>query len=204
VKHRTPCGVCHGVLKHKCVNCLGSGQEPITAQPIHKAQEAAGVQADDSALTRFAITSRRVARVRETSPALAVALSVYYGDVGQRWAMTDRGRIFSLFHMTAAGRKLAKWGEKAGKAAELGLTSQERIGTQAALEVEQPKQERRALLEAAGEQARALYFRAAKAWNRQSTRKRDRDGWQRLAASLAELGHDDLSEAVKGYARALP
>ena len=47
-------------------------------------------------------------------------------------------------------------------------------------------------------------FRAAKAWNRQSTRKRDREGWQRLTASLAKLGHDDLSEAVKRYARALP
>lgn len=196
-KHRTPCAVCHGVLKHKCSNCLGSGQEPITAQPIHKAQEAAGVQADDTALTRFAVTSRRVAQVRAQSPALAEALSVYYGDVGQRWALAGLGRVFSLYHLTGPGKKLAKWGEKAGKAAELGLTAQERIGTQAALEHEQPKQERRALLTAAGEQAAGLYARAARAWNRQADRKKDREEWQRLLVSLARHeGHGDLIEAI--------
>lgn len=204
---RTPCGVCGtfnrpdrrprvSTRASACSNCIGSGFEPITAQPIHEGQEAAGVQADDSALTRFAITSRRVAAVHAASPALAVALSVYYGDIGQRWAMTDRGRVFSLYHMTGPGKKLAKWGEKASNSAELGLTSQERIGTQAALDAEQPKQERRALLAAAGEQAAALYARAAKAWNRQASSKRDREDWMRLMASLGKHGHDDLAEAI--------
>lgn len=205
---RTPCHICGSFNKpgrrpqvaaeaSACYNCIGTGFEPITAQPIHKAQEAAGVQADDTALTRFAVTSRRVAQVRAQSPALAEALSVYYGDVGQRWALAGLGRVFSLYHLTGPGKKLARWGEKAGKVAELGLTAQERIGTQAALEREQPKQERRALLEAAGEQAAALYGRAARAWNRQASRKRDREGWQRLLVLLAQHeGHDDLIEAI--------
>jgi hypothetical protein len=207
-RRRTPCHACRAPLlmhprakarpiSRTCSNCLGTSFEPITVQPIQKDSEEAGVQADDTALTRFAITSRRVERVRASSPALAVALSVYYGDVGQRWALTDKGRIFSLYHMTGPGKKLAKWGEKAaGKAAELGLTAQERIGAQAVIEASQPRQERRVLLDAAGEQARALYARTARAWNRQASAKRDRDDWQRLIVTLARFGHDDLAVAI--------
>lgn len=215
VQRRTPCGVCSAFNRPDrrpraaaaactCSNCVGTGLEPFTVQPIHKGQEAAGAQADDSALTRFAITSRRVAKVKDQSPALAVALAVYYGDIGQRWALTDRTRLFSLYHLTAAGKKLARWGEKAGKAAELGLTAQERIGAQAALEQAQPKPERRALLEAAQEQASALFGRAAKAWNRQAGRQRERDEWKRLVESLASHGHDDLAEAIGREKLGLP
>lgn len=213
-RRRTPCSVCRApfglhprakapMRSQTCSNCLGTSFEPITAKPIQTGEDAAGVQADDTALTRFAITSRRVARVRDRSAKLAEALAVYYGDVGQRWAMTDRGRIFSLYHLTPAGRKLAKWGEKAGKGAELELTAQERIGAQAALEAAQPKADRRKLLEIAAGQAVALYQRAARAWNRQATKKRDRDDWTRLAGSLAKLGHEALSDAVAGHAKAL-
>jgi hypothetical protein len=111
---RTPCGKCGtfnrpdrrprvAARASTCSNCIGTGFEPITAQPIHGEPEGAGVQADDTALTRFAITSRRVERVRAKSPKLAEALGIHHGDVGQRWALTDRKRIFSLYHMTDAG-----------------------------------------------------------------------------------------------------
>jgi hypothetical protein len=209
-RRRTFCRSCGGKRVDRgracvgCRNCLGTGEEPITAKPILGSSEAAGVQADDSALTRFAITSRRVERVRDTSPALAVALSVYYGDVGQRWALTEHGRIFSLYHLTPSGRRLARWGEHASKAADLGLTAQERIGAQAALEARQPKADRRALLDASGQQAADLYRRAARAWNKLSTTKRDRAAWNRLSGSLASLGYAELGEAVERHAKALP
>lgn len=210
LKLRTPCTVCGKRVKGRtygreagCSHCLGTGHEPISAKPIHGPPPSGGVQADDSELTRFAITSRRVERVRTQSPALATALSVYYGDVGQRWALTDRGRLFSLYHLTGPGRKLARWGERE-KGADLDLTAQERIGTQAALEAGQPKRERFALLLAAGQAASELYGRAARAWNRASSSKRERATWERLAGSLAELGHGELGEAVKRRAKAMP
>lgn len=211
---RTPCEVCGGKGRGrgkwadprdraKCSHCYGSGYEPITAKPIHGSEEPAGVQADDMALTRFAITSRRVEAVRAMSPALAVALGVYYGDIGERWAITERGRMFSLFHLVPAGRKLARWGEKAGAGADLGLTAQERIGTQAALEAEQPKRERFALLAAAATQAGELYGRAARAWNKQNGAHRDQDDVQRLAKALARLGHPELAADLRKRASGL-
>lgn len=207
-QRRTPCRVCQApnprALRTRldsraaaCANCVGTGVEPITARPL-QAGEATGVQADDSALTRFAITSRRVERLRaqKGGAILATALSVYYGDIGQRWALAGKGRMFSLYHLTGPGRKLARWGEKATNA-DLDLTAQERIGTQAAIEAGQPILERRKLLVAAEEQAQALYARAARAWNQQGAGKRERAAWDRLLVSLGRLGgHDDLVEAI--------
>lgn len=214
-EQRTPCRTCQAPNPRnlrirldfsrasRCSNCLGEAFEPVTVQLTQKAQDEAGVQADDAALTRFAITSRRVEKVRSKSPLLAEVLAVYYGDIGQRWALTDRGRLFSLYHLTGPGRKLARWGEKAGKGADLDLTPQERIGTQAALEAGQPKRERFALLLASGQAAVELYGRAARAWNRASSSKREQASWERLAGRLAELGHDELGEAVKQRAKGL-
>ncbi len=206
-KHRNRCRACGGKRKttecRSCRECLGTGHEPLSARPQKVSSEACGVQPDDSALTRFAITSRRVANVRNQSPALAVALGVYYGDIGQRWALTDRGRLFSLFHLTAAGKKLARWGEKAGKSADLGLTLQERIGTQAALDIEQPKRERTALLDAATKQAKELYARAAEAWNDESSTRRHQRDLKRLASRLQGLGYSGLARQIHTHAEAL-
>jgi hypothetical protein len=200
------CGDCGGARSsaacRNCSNCLGTGQEPLTAQPIHGGKDAAGVQADDSALTRFAITSRRVALVKLRSPALAEALQVYYGDVGQRWALTDRGRMFSLYHLTGAGKKLSRWGGRKG--ADLGLTAQERIGAEAALEINQPKDDRGKLLMTAGMQAVELYRRAARAWNDVSTSKRARQAWEGLTDNLQRLGYPELASAVAKHTKALP
>lgn len=107
------------VPKHSCWNCLGSGSEPVTAEPQGGQDEAGGVIGNDSALTRFAITSRRADAVKEISPALHAALEAFYGDMGSRWAMTPLGRLFALSHLTPAGKKLARMGvdnpERKGK-----------------------------------------------------------------------------------------
>lgn len=208
-QRRTRCTVC--VSKRgdpdcvHCAHCLGTGHEPMSARPKPQQEEGCGAQPDDSALTRFAITSRRVNAVRGQSPALAQALEVYYGDIGQRWGLTDRGRMFALYHLTPAGKKLAKWGEKAGKQDELGLTAQERIGTHANLEIGQPKRERGALLDAAALQAKALYERTADAWNGLSEAAAERHGDEllSLATTLDRLGHGPLATDIRAHRKAI-
>jgi hypothetical protein len=104
---------------HSCPNCLGTGEEPITAKRTMKDDDGGGVIGNDVALTRFAITSRRADRVKAISPALHAALEAFYGDVGNRWARSPFGRMFALYHLTPAGRKLARLGtgspERKGK-----------------------------------------------------------------------------------------
>jgi hypothetical protein len=117
-RRRTPCQACcvpydaTGRRRKReqragCRNCLGTGEEPISVKPIQAAQDSGGaMQSDDGALVRFAITSRRVAKVRELSPVLAEALAAYYGDEGQRCALGEpSGRLYALRRLTAEGRR---------------------------------------------------------------------------------------------------
>jgi len=165
------CSGCNGVkwsaARARCGICLGSGLEPVTASPVTAPDSSSGVMPDDTALTRFAITSRRLAAVYNRSPALFVALECYYGDVGARWGREDFGRLFALYALTPSGKKLSRWGEakKGQSALDITLTAQERVGVQAVLEKTQPKRERTVLLLAANHQAQELYARAAGAWN---------------------------------------
>lgn len=103
-----------GIHDIACDRCIGSGHEPLTAAPLPKATSEGGVVAKDSALERFAITSRRVASVEIISPDLSSALEDYYGDVGSRWGREDFGRIFALYAHTPAGKRLARWGSAEG------------------------------------------------------------------------------------------
>jgi len=123
---RAPCSGCGSAAtkdrlraRAQCGVCLGSGQEPLTAKPVLKGDEGGGVLGNDVALTRFAITSRRVGLVKAISPALHAALEAFYGDVGNRWARSPFGRMFALSHLTPAGKKLARLGtgnpERKGK-----------------------------------------------------------------------------------------
>jgi hypothetical protein len=98
------------VPRHACPNCLSTGDEPITAKPVLVPDEGGGALGADEALTRFAITSRRAGSVKDVSPALHAALASFYGDVGSRWALTQFGRLFALYHLTPAGKKLARMG----------------------------------------------------------------------------------------------
>lgn len=206
------------VPRHCCPNCLGTGDEPITAEPLGAEEEAGGVIGNDTALTRFAITSRRAGAVKDISPALHAALEAFYGDMGSRWALTQFGRLFALSHLTPAGKKLARLGiptdapkakKKGGKKAKskakgakkadavesVQLSAQERIGVQANVEQTQPHHDgmRRQLLDAAREQAADLYTRAAHAWNSVSTSKGEQSATARLLANLIRLGHGALA-----------
>lgn len=172
----------------QCRACLGTGYEPTTASPATKADSGSGVMVDDSALTRFAITSRRLVAVREQSPALYEAMECYYGDVGARWAREDFGRMFALYALTPSGKRLARWGEAKLKSEDrLAIAAQERVGVQAVLERTQPKRERTALLVAANQQAQELYQRAVVAWNRAQPGRSD-PALKRLAQRFVNAG----------------
>lgn len=158
----------------QCGECLGTGWPPDTVIPKTQADSGAGIMPDDSALTRFAITSRRLGQVRDQSPALYAALECFYGDVGARWGREDFGRLFALYALTPSGKKLARWGETKRTHEEPTQTAQERVGVQAVLERTQPKRERTVLLMAANKQASELYARAAQAWNHAQPAQTDR------------------------------
>jgi hypothetical protein len=210
------------VPRHCCPNCLGVGDAPITAKPVAKGDEAGGVIGNDTALTRFAITSRRADAVKAISPALHAALEAFYGDMGSRWALTQFGRLFALSHLTPAGKTLARIGIQTGapKAKKKGkkakgkatkkkptadvveavlLSAQERIGVQANVEQTQPKHEgeRRKLLDAARAQAADLYARAAMAWNSVSVPKGELQKAKEFDERLTRLGHGNVAKMVR-------
>lgn len=208
-----------------CPNCLGTGDEPISAKPIQKDTEGGGVIGDDAALTRFAITSRRCDAVKAISPALHAALEAFYGDVGHRWAGSGFGRMFALCHLTPAGKTLARMGipkdeaprkqkakkgkkQKATKRIEealaaVQLNAQERIGVQAVLQQSQYKDDRKKLLDSARAQATELYLRAAQAWNSVATTRAAREAIKRLETNLVRLGHRDVAKFVRTHAGAV-
>jgi len=213
------------VPRHCCPNCLGTGDEPIGAKPIQKDAEGGGVLGDDAALTRFAITSRRADAVKAISPSLHAALEAFYGDVGHRWASSPFGRMFALFHLTPAGKTLARMGlpqsegstkQKAKKGkkkkatkrieealAAVQLNAQERIGVQANLQLSQYKEDRKKLLDAARVQAAELYLRAGQAWNSVATPKAAREAIKRLESNLIRLGHADVAKFVRKQREAI-
>jgi hypothetical protein len=215
------------VPRHCCPNCLGTGDEPITVEPLGSTEEASGVIGSDTALTRFAITSRRVDAVKAISPALHAALEAFYGDMGSRWALTSFGRLFALSHLTPAGKQLARAGiptgapkvkakkkKKGSKPAKkkraddavesVQLNAQERIGVQANLQLSQYKDDRKKLLDAAREQAAALYARAARAWNSVTESKGEKTATARLVANLTRLGHGELAGKLQQSAQLSP
>jgi len=205
---------------HSCPNCLGAGDEPITAKRTQKDDEGGGVIGDDSGLTNFAITSRRMDVIKKRSAALFAAGEAFYGDTGARWALTENGRIFALYHLTNAGKRLARWdGQKKKQkgqppptkkqtraerlaADSVHLTAQERIGVQAAIEKRQPNSDRRKLLAEAHDQAVDLYRRFCSAWLTVAISKAEREATKRLSAELVRLGHAGVAGHVSKQAGA--
>ncbi len=205
----TPCGSCGGKRKTRackncgecalckgaqacrnCRNCLGTGVEPVSVNSTGVEGASGRDSADDSALTRFAVTSRRLERVKAKSPRLFSALVAYYGDLGARWVLTDHGQIFALYHLTAAGKTLAR-----AAVADNDKTPAERIGVQANEDAKHPKRERTMLLDAAGAEARELYASAAVAWNT-AREGAPSKGTKALVKRVAQLGYLELANHI--------
>lgn len=94
-----------------CPDCLSTGRRPLSARPMLAPNGSTRGAPDDVILNRFAIISRRLALVNTRRALWFKALQAYYGDVGQRWALEEQGRIFALYNLTPSGRKLARWAE---------------------------------------------------------------------------------------------
>jgi hypothetical protein len=106
------CGACKACRDARacrdCRNCLGTGVEPVSVHQTGEEGATGREGADEGQLTKYALTSRRLQRVRDKSPALFRALVAYYGEKGEHWGLTDRGRIFALYAETSAGKQLVK------------------------------------------------------------------------------------------------
>lgn len=162
-----------------CDRCRGVGsmpirkkhsRNPLTARPKKDSGEGSGYTPDDSALTRYAIVSRRLDLVAAAhGKAMVEVLVAYYGDVGSRWGRTPHGRLFAVYALTGAGHKLVRM-SMARTSEGITLSAAERIGVEAETEKTQPKPNRRALLDAAAGQALTLYERASAAWNATKSR----------------------------------
>lgn len=183
-RRRTPCYACSlaalpsGRRQKRarcagCRNCLGTGEEPVSVRPMHKAAESGGMSANEEALARFAVTSRRVAKVREMSPILADALAAWYGDAGQQCAEDDETRSGLLFKLHAEGRAYLLAVEDKHSGSLQGLR------------------------DSADERSAELYMLACRAWNMQARAKGEQRVVARLADSLQRLGYEELGAAVR-------
>jgi hypothetical protein len=147
-----------------CMRCRATGV--IEVDPAFGTDDGAYIVPgpNDEALTRYGVISRRVAILSRRDPRLVEVLRAYYGDAGSRWGRERQGRIFAVYPLTRAGKSLLRLGGKAqGNAAS--LRDSERLGVESELEKTQPKEQRRALLDAADRQAREMYARTAEVWN---------------------------------------
>lgn len=95
-----------------CSHCLSTGRAPVNACPTIGQRSSTRGAPDDTTLSKFAIISRILSLVRAQRVLWFDALVRYYGDVGQRWALEDHGRLFALYDLTPSGKKLARWAEE--------------------------------------------------------------------------------------------
>ncbi len=163
-----------------CERCKGTGHTPVrvkasknelTAKPKGSSSESEGYVPDDYTLTRFAIISRRMSIVENLSAEAARTLAAYHGDQGERWARTERGRLFAIYSLTESGKALAL---RAAEHAEcLSLSYCDRIAFMAELQRKEPKPWRGQLLAGASREAAALYQAAVLIWKASKPRRRE-------------------------------
>lgn len=154
------CNDCHGAVgfNRSCEFCHGEGFASTDAAFCHHEDQAIMYADGDAALfTRQGEMVRAMDRLDDSRKALA---SRYFGPEGDRWARTRRGRLFSLYDCTAAGRKLLTGSPKAHRR----LTPLEHIGMLAESDQRFPERERTQLLANAYLQARELFEQFEADW----------------------------------------
>lgn len=79
----------------------------IDARPTCESRSYYAEAPDDTNLRRYGRISRWLMLLERVSNDAPVALEAYYGDLGARWAREPkRGRIYALYHLTTAGKRL--------------------------------------------------------------------------------------------------
>lgn len=91
-----------------------SGGDDLDVMPANDLATATWV--DEDAMAEYGHVSREMASLRKRNPILAGAIESYYGPDGDKWGSHKWGRLFSIWHFTSAGKRLAQ--EGAGKTSE--------------------------------------------------------------------------------------
>ena len=153
------CEKCDGVVGNDdCPDCGGDGYIESSGAFETGAQPSELHEPDISEIKLYG----EVARVlRVLSKTHNQVLERFYGDCGERWARTDRGRMFSLYDLTKAGKMLL---ETFAKPTEACLPPIERIGVAAELERTKSVERRRQQLSDALAQSVKLYGSTASSW----------------------------------------
>ncbi len=156
--------------RRKFLVARGADMQEVDARPTAEVQTSGGTEPSIKVLMRYALVSRRLARVDERSIQAGQVLRTYYGDAGARWGRTKHGRIFSLYGSTPAGEALVKRVE-GEEQSPVFLPFSERLGVIAALQSigGQSKAWRRLALAEADRQAWAMYGAARKCWQEVGT-----------------------------------
>ena len=154
------CQKCHGVVGRNrlCDFCGGEGYSSVHAAFCAHEDEAI-VYIDDS--IQLFVEQREMLRLMaHIDDRLRSYSERYYGPDGDRWARTDRGRLFSLYDLTTSGKRLLKRSPKAHGQ----LMPNERIAMLADADKRIPDASRTELLAAAYWQARELLEQFLNAW----------------------------------------
>lgn len=121
---------------------------------------------DEDALVERGRVSRILEGIRRDKPEIAEALVQFYGPEGDKWGHHKWGRVFALWPLTQAGKKLAEFGANRSKdghgwlMAPIDLIMNERDGE---IRAERPMPARRALIAQADRQARELELKMREA-----------------------------------------
>lgn len=222
-KHRDP--------DARCERCKGSGvmartsvrhaREQLTARPRSTKSEGGGYTPTDYALQHYAIACRRIDEVNRFDPRAVVILEAFHGDWGGRWAGTDKGRLFALYPLTAAGQKLLKMSRKKAQLENYELRPDEVLAVEFSLQASQPDKLRGELLKSAMEQSKRALAQASRSWNacepgierdrriRREEKRREKRNERilELVEAIAESGdaeaHDAVIELLERHRHAL-
>jgi hypothetical protein len=162
VPGKEPCGACYGrgyTLRNAVFQTAQEYRSPIAISA--------------SEMARYGMAGRYVGLVRAKSPISAVALELYYGDIGAKWARTVHGRAFSLYLLTPAGRKLLRSADARNDAGD--RTPIERLGVLASQNRLEENGPNAALFLQAGVAAMAIQQQMATVWNQVKRRSGTRD-----------------------------
>lgn len=188
-----PCPACAGlgkVERQKCRTCHGSGRVSPDVNDPKTRDESYGIEVDGDTLRRFAVVSRRLSGMQRV---YQDTLERYYGPLGEYWGghSQQAGRLVALQAGTASGKRLLRRTKQPGDEAT-GATPEQRIDSQWALQVRDPKTWRYELLEASKHEAQETLAMAQQAWSRQ----RITPGWRDVLESV-KAHIDETAERVE-------
>lgn len=183
-----------------CFKCNGVGAIPVRLTPEEQSEVNNGEQrcsdtdstraaVPDDEIRRYAIVSRRLARMRKRR---MTAIALCYGDDGEECAMTVKGRAWACTPITASGKRLLAQ-ERARKSRTPGVEPERPLRALmalAALDGHKPNPERTKLLADAGAEAERLLADSEVDWEELTERDMRSESIRRqLLKECREVSH---------------